>query len=54
MWRFVFGFFIVVQAAEAGQTFRICIYGDNRGANPVERAILRQAKKSGVRMFVIE
>lgn len=33
---------------------RVCIYGDNRGASRVHRAILKQAKKIHPRLFVID
>ncbi len=53
MWRLAFGILVLSQSAWAEQNYRICIYGDNRGANPVERAILKQAKRARVQLFVI-
>jgi hypothetical protein len=41
------------QLFAAETPLRVCIYGDNRGANPVHRAILQQAAKVRPRFFVI-
>ncbi|RPH92833.1 hypothetical protein EHM69_11880 [candidate division KSB1 bacterium] len=39
--------------ASAEAPLRICIYGDNRGSNPVHRAVLKAAFKRDPRLFVI-
>ncbi|HEY3294884.1 MAG TPA: hypothetical protein VGL38_05565 [bacterium] len=48
-------FFLIAASPLLAETpFRICIYGDNRGANRVHRTILKQAKKLHPRLFVID